>query len=58
MFFNRPKKHERYYLFAGMGGSAFRRKQRRFFWSAVAVALVGATILGGLFYFLNHPHGR
>jgi hypothetical protein len=49
MFFKRRNKHERYYLFPGMGGKSFRRKQRMFFIWSVVFALVAAGILALVF---------
>ena len=39
------KPKERYYLFAGMGGAASRRKQKIFLlWSVVAAILISAGL--------------
>lgn len=50
----RPNKEkERYYLFAGMGGSASRRKRNRaLMWSLVAAAVV-AAVLGLVFFYID-----
>ena len=53
MFFNSKKKHERYYLFPGMGGRSLRRKQRMFFIWSLVVALLTAGLLAAILYFLN-----
>lgn len=51
---SKPK--ERYYLFAGMGGAASRRKRFMFLvWSVIVGALVSAG-LGLMFVFVNHLH--
>jgi len=47
---SKPK--ERYYLFAGMGGRASRRKQRIFLiWSVIVAILVSASLALILFLF-------
>jgi hypothetical protein len=49
----RSSEKERFYLFAGMGGKAARRKHRFFLaWSLVAGLLVSLLLAGGL-YLLN-----
>ena len=49
---SKPK--ERYYLFAGMGGAASRRKRFIFLvWSVIVGVLVSAG-LGLIFIFTNH----
>jgi len=53
MFFNRKKKHERYYLFPGMGGSSFRRKQRLFFIWSLVVALLAGCIVAAIIYMIS-----
>ena len=48
------KEKERYYLFAGMGGSASRRKRKIMLaWSLVAAAVI-ATALSLVMYLANH----
>jgi len=48
------KEKERYYLFAGMGGAASRRRRNIFlFWALVAAAIVSAG-MGLLMAFANH----
>jgi hypothetical protein len=52
------KENRRFYLFPGQGGSALRRKKRRFLiWSAIAAVLL-SVILAVLFYWLDgtKPH--
>jgi len=56
MWFQRKRKHERYYLFPGMGGNQLRRKQRMFFILSVSTAIGTALLLAGVLYLINHPH--
>ena len=52
---NRDKPRERFYLLAGMGGRAFRRKSLIFLgWSIAAGVVVSAMLALGL-YFFNRP---
>ena len=52
-WFKRDKEPERFYLFAGMGGRAARRKHKIFLqWSVVIGILVSAAVAFAL-YFLN-----
>lgn len=44
---------DRYYLFAGMGGRAARRKQNIFLALALTAGAVVSSILAIIFYFLN-----
>jgi hypothetical protein len=49
----RPKEHERFYLLPGMGGRAYRRKQKFILkWSIIAGLLVSGVV-AGLLYFLS-----
>jgi hypothetical protein len=51
--FQKEKERERFYLLAGMGGQAYRRKWKLIFgWSIVAGLFVSA-IVAGLLYFLS-----
>ena len=53
--FQKDKERERYYLFAGMGGSAYRRKWKLIFsWSIVAGLFVSAIVAGLLYFLSNH----
>lgn len=53
--FKKDKEKERYYLFAGMGGKAYRRKQNTFLaWSLLA-AMVVSLVMALSFYLLNRP---
>lgn len=47
-----PEK-ERYYLLAGMGGRAHRRKQQVALLWAIAIGLVVSGVLAGLMYLLS-----
>ncbi len=50
-WFKRDKEKDRFYLLPGMGGRAYRRKQRVIlFWSIVAGLLFSAAFAGGLYY--------
>jgi hypothetical protein len=54
--FKKDKEKERFYLLAGMGGKAFRRKRNVFLvWSIFAGVLV-SLVLAACFYFLNTRH--
>ena len=54
MFFSTGnKERERYYLLPGMGGSAARRKHRKFLKWSVITGLIAATVLAALFYWLD-----
>lgn len=51
--FKRDKEKDRFYLFAGMGGKAYRRKQNAFLaWSIIAGILVSVGVALS-FYFFN-----
>ena len=50
LWFQRDKERQRFYLLPGMGGSALRRKHRRFLRWAIAIGLVVSAILAGLLY--------
>ena len=50
------KEKERYYLFAGMGGSASRRKRKIMLAWAMVAALVVSFLLGLLMMLVNHLH--
>lgn len=51
--FKKDKEKERYYLLAGMGGKAFRRKQNVFLVWAVFTAAVVSLALALTLYFFN-----
>jgi len=50
--FERNKERERFYLFPGQGGRAFRRKRRVFFWWAVVAGLFVSAILASALYWV------
>lgn len=53
-FSSPPKKPaERFYLFAGMGGSAGRRKHRRILAWAIAAGILVSGVLAGVLFVLN-----
>lgn len=58
MFFKRRNKHERYYLFPGMGGKSFRNKQRKFFIWSVLAGLLAAAILALVFFAFDTRFGH
>jgi high-affinity Fe2+/Pb2+ permease len=47
------KERQRFYLLAGMGGSAARRKHRRILGWAIVVGLVVSGVFAGLLFFLS-----
>jgi len=48
----REQKHERYYLLAGMGGRAMRRKHKLFLcWSILTGLAVSGALALGLYWF-------
>jgi hypothetical protein len=51
------KEPERYYLFAGMGGRAARRKHNRFLMLALAAGAVISSVMALVFYIIN-VYGR
>ena len=48
------KEPERFYLFAGMGGTAGRRKHRRILFWSIAAGLLVSAVLAGVMILLNH----
>jgi hypothetical protein len=55
LWLNRNKERPRFYLFAGMGGTAARKKHRRILaWSLVA-GVVASALFAALLLFLNRP---
>jgi len=50
---NQKKERERFYLLAGMGGSAAKRKHRRILKWAIAAGLVVSIGFGVMLYFFN-----
>jgi hypothetical protein len=47
------KERERYYLLAGMGGSAMRRKHKRILQWSIAAGLCVSGIVAGLLYLIS-----
>jgi hypothetical protein len=54
MFWNKkPKEKERFYLLAGMGGRATRRKHKIFLLWSIAAGLLVSGVMAVAFYFFN-----
>ena len=51
---SREKDQERFYLFPGMGGKAYRRKRNLILKSAIAVGLIVSGVFALVMYFLHH----
>jgi len=50
------KERRRFYLLPGMGGGAYRRKQRRILRISILVGLIASALFALAAYFLNrHP---
>ena len=47
------KEPERFYLLAGMGGSAGRRKHQRILWWAIVAGTLVSAVVAGLMFWLN-----
>jgi hypothetical protein len=56
LWFARNKERQRFYLLPGMGGSALRRKHRRFLGWSIVIGLVVSVILAGLLFMYNQHH--
>ncbi len=60
MFWNKKddKERERFYLLPGMGGRAYRRKQKIILNYSLVVGLLISALIAFLLYLLNHasPH--
>jgi hypothetical protein len=52
-WFSRNKEHERFYLLAGMGGRALRRKHRAILMWALAAGITVGMVVGSLLIWLN-----
>jgi len=50
------KERKRFYLLPGMGGRAYRRKQKFILKSSVAVGLLISALIALALYLLNRPH--
>ena len=51
----RNKERERYYLLAGMGGRAAKRKHKFMLQLAIVTGVLVSIALATAMYFLNHP---
>jgi len=52
--FEKNKERERYYLLAGMGGKAARRKHRWMMQWAIVTGVIVSIIVGVLMYYVQH----
>lgn len=50
------KERKRFYLLPGMGGRAYRRKQKFILKYSVAVGLLVSLLIAIVLYLLNRPH--
>jgi hypothetical protein len=54
MFWSKPdKEKERFYLLPGMGGRAYRRKQKLILQAAIVVGLLVSLAFGLVVYFMH-----
>jgi hypothetical protein len=53
LWFNENKENQRFYLLPGMGGRAYRRKQKFILKSALVVGLVISILLTLVLYWFN-----
>ena len=51
--FERDKERKRFYLLPGMGGRAYRRKQRYILTSSLLVGLIVGLVLAVVLYWIN-----
>jgi hypothetical protein len=51
--FERDKERKRFYLLPGMGGRAYRRKQRYILKSSLVVGLIVGLVLAVVLYWIN-----
>ena len=49
----RDKEKDRFYLLPGMGGRAFRRKQRLILWWAILAGLLVSSLVAGVLFLLS-----
>jgi len=49
----RDKEKDRFYLLPGMGGRAFRRKQRLILWWAIVAGLLVSIFVAGALFLLS-----
>jgi len=52
----RNKEKERFYLLAGMGGRALRRKRRIFLAWSIAAGLMVSVLVGIILFLVNNHH--
>jgi hypothetical protein len=53
LWFARNKERQRFYLLPGQGGSALRRKHRRFLGWSIFIGIVVSAILAGILLVLS-----
>jgi hypothetical protein len=53
---DKNEEQNRFYLFPGQGGKAYRRKQRIIIAWSIVVALVISAIFAGILYLVNNSH--
>ena len=53
LWFNENKEQKRFYLLPGMGGRAYRRKQKFILKSALITGLVVSVVLTVVLYWIN-----
>jgi len=53
---DRPKEPERYYLLAGMGGRAAKRKHKLMLQWAIVAGIFTSIAIAALIYFLQTSH--
>jgi len=49
----RDKERDRFYLLPGMGGRAFRRKQRVILWWAIGAGLLVSSFVAGVLFLMS-----
>jgi hypothetical protein len=54
-WYQKDKEKNRFYLLPGMGGRAYRRKQKVILQYSVAAGLVIAAVFAAVLYWLNLP---
>jgi hypothetical protein len=52
-WFGKAKERGRFYLLPGMGGRAYRRKQKLFLQVSLVAGLLASAALAGLLYWLH-----
>ena len=56
LWFARNKERQRFYLLPGQGGSALRRKHRRFLVWSIVIGIVVSAILAVILYLISIQH--